>query len=183
MSRIAKKPLELEEGVTITKEDLRVLVKGPKGELKIPVAPEFSFKQEGSKVFFLIDEDSKNKKNKKKKALLGLYASLIKTAAKGVAEAFEVELELVGIGYKAQIQNQKLILNVGYSNPVSVEIPANLTVSCPNPTTISIVSIDKPIATAWAARVRKVRPPEVYKGKGIRYSGEIIKLKAGKTGK
>jgi len=179
MSRIAKKPIKKTEGLSLSQEEKLVLVKGPKGEIKIPVSHGFSItKDEKNEIYFQIEGAEK----RSQRAFLGLYASLIKSAAQGVLQGFSVGLELVGIGYKAQVQDKKLTLNVGYSNPVVLEIPDNLEVICSSTTNLLVKGIEKPLVTAFAAKIKKVRPPDPYKGKGIRYSGEIPRKKAGKTG-
>lgn len=179
MSRIAKKNVRLVNGLKVWQENQIVLVEGPKGKIRIPVGYGFSITEKEGEICFQIE----NPEKKSQRAFLGLYTSLIKGAIEGVLNGFSVDLELVGIGYKAQVQGKDLILNVGYSNPVTLETPEGLEILCTSATQISVKGIEKPEVTAHAAKIRGIRPPEPYKGKGIRYSGEVIKRKAGKAGK
>ena len=179
MSRIGKLPVAIAAGVTITVNDDHVVtVKGPKGTLSQQVSPEMQIEQEAGVLTVKRPSD-----DKKHRALHGLTRTLINNMVVGVTTGFEKHLEIVGTGYRAQVQGTKLTLNVGYSHPVEFEAPATITFECPAPTKIIVKGIDKQQVGQIAADIRIVRPPEPYKGKGIRYEGETVRRKVGKTGK
>ncbi|UQS83986.1 50S ribosomal protein L6 [Bombilactobacillus thymidiniphilus] len=177
MSRIGNKLIDLPKDVTVTvNDDATVTVKGPKGELTRTVSPKIKITQDGNQVKF-------ERSNESDKAIHGTTRANVNNMVVGVAEGFQKGLELVGVGYRAQKQGNKLILNVGYSNPVEIETPEGLTVDVPANTQINVSGISKQAVGQFAAEIRDVRPPEPYKGKGIKYVGEHIRRKEGKTGK
>lgn len=179
MSRIGKKILEIPAGVTITvAEDNTVTVKGPKGELTRKFNADMSIKIEENTL--TVERPSEQKEHR---ALHGTTRALIGNMVEGVTTGFVRGLELVGVGYRAQKQGDKLVLSVGYSHPVEMTPEAGLEVEVPVPTKIVIKGIDKQRVGEFAANIRAVRAPEPYKGKGIRYEGEVVRRKEGKTAK
>jgi large subunit ribosomal protein L6 len=178
MSRIGKKPVEIPAGVTITVNNSTVTVKGPKGELTRSFSPDMTIAIEENLVTVTRPSDVKEHR-----ALHGTTRALIANMVEGVSTGFTRGLELIGVGYRAQKQGNKLILNVGYSHPVEIEPEEGLEVIVPVNTKITITGTDKERVGALAANIRGVRPPEPYKGKGIRYEGEKVRRKEGKTGK
>ena len=177
MSRIGKQPVAIPNGVTVTVEGSAVKVKGPKGELTQQVRPEITVAVEDGKVVVSRGSDSKAHR-----ALHGLTRALIANMVLGVTEGFSKTLEMVGVGYRAEKRGKNLVINAGYSHPVEYPEPAGLTLSTPAPTPIVVQGIDKQQVGQVAAEIRAVRPPEPYKGKGIRYQGEYVRRKAGKAG-
>ncbi|MDD4105418.1 MAG: 50S ribosomal protein L6 [Clostridiales bacterium] len=179
MSRIGKLPIQVPAGVTVTvdKENV-VTVKGPKGTLSQKVHRDFAIKQEEGVLTVERPSDSKPHKS-----LHGLYRSLINNLVVGVTTGFEKTLEIVGTGYRAQAEGKKLTVNAGYSNPVIVEAPDDITFETPAPTTIIVKGINKQVVGNLAADIRAIRKPEPYLGKGIKYKGEHIRRKEGKAGK
>lgn len=179
MSRIGKLPVSIPAGVTITVDEKNVVtVKGPKGTLSQPVSPDMQVSLEEG--VLLVKRASDDKRHR---ALHGLTRSLIHNMVVGTTAGFEKRLEIVGVGYKAQMNGAKLILNVGYSHPVEFTAPENISFEVPAPTKITVKGIDKQVVGQIAANIRAVREPEPYKGKGIRYEGERVRRKEGKTGK
>jgi len=179
MSRIGKKPIEVPENVTVTiTADNHVTVKGPKGELTNTFNTDIKIEQEGNVITLVRPTDSKEHRS-----IHGTTRSLLNNMILGVSQGFERSLELVGVGYRAQLQGQKLVLNVGYSHPVEFTPEEGVQVEVPSNTKIIVRGINKERVGALASNIRQVRPPEPYKGKGIKYEGEIIRRKEGKTGK
>jgi len=178
VSRIGYKEIVLPAGVEVTQEGQMVTVKGPKGELTRKFSSAITMHVEGLSVKFTRESDDKSTR-----ALHGTMRANVNNMVLGVTEGFKKELELIGVGYRAQLQGKKLVLNVGYSHPVDFEERANLTVEVPANTSIIISGISKQEVGDLAAEIRAVRPPEPYKGKGIRYVGEYVRRKEGKTGK
>ena len=179
MSRIGKLPINIPGGVTITVgDDNTVNVKGPKGQLSEKISPDMEISREEG--VLLVKRPSDDKEHK---ALHGLSRSLIHNMVVGVTSGYQKNLDIVGVGYRAQMQGTKLVLNVGYSHPVEFEAPAGITFEVPNPNRISVLGISKQQVGQMAADIRKVRPPEPYKGKGIKYENEFVRRKEGKTGK
>ena len=179
MSRIGKLPINIPGGVTITVgDDNTVNVKGPKGQLSEKISPDMEISMEEG--VLLVKRPSDDKEHK---ALHGLSRSLIHNMVVGVTSGYQKNLDIVGVGYRAQMQVTKLVLNVGYSHPVEFEAPAGITFEVPNPNRISVLGISKQQVGQMAADIRKVRPPEPYKGKGIKYENEFVRRKEGKTGK
>lgn len=178
MSRVGKKPIELPAGVTLTIDNGTVTVKGPKGELTRTFNPDIAVVVEENVVTVTRPSDSKEHR-----ALHGTTRAVIANMVEGVSNGFVRNLELIGVGYRAQKQGNKLVLNVGYSHPVEIEAEPGLEIEVPANTKITIRGTDKERVGALAANIRDVRPPEPYKGKGIRYEGEFVRRKEGKTGK
>lgn len=178
MSRIGKRLIEVPKGVTVTITGQHVAVKGSKGNLERTLPAEVALEQEGSTIKVLRRDESKSARQRH-----GLSRTLIANMVEGVSKGFERKLQILGVGYRAQVQGRKLILNVGYSKPVEIDPPEGITVAVENNTNLTVSGINKEIVGNTAARIRAVRPPEVYKGKGIRYLGEMVRRKAGKTGK
>lgn len=178
MSRIGNKLVEIPAGVTVTQDGNTVTVKGPKGELTETFNNLIEMNVEGNIVTF-------NRPNEEKftKAIHGTTRALFNNMVVGVSEGFKKELDLVGVGYRAQLQGKKLVLNVGYSHPVEFTAAEGINVEVPSNTRIVISGSDKDKVGELAAKIRGVRPPEPYKGKGIKYVNEIIRRKEGKTGK
>jgi large subunit ribosomal protein L6 len=178
MSRIGVKPVAIPSGVAISTKDGSVHVKGPKGELSAPVARGFQVNVDEAKKVVVVKRPGDERKDR---AHHGLYRALINNMLIGVSTGFQRNLEIEGVGYNAKVEGKKLTLNIGFSNPVTFEIPAGLTIETPKPTQIHIKGASKQLVGQFAANVRKIRPPEPYKGKGIRYEGEHIQRKAGKA--
>ena len=179
MSRIGKLPVHIVSGVTITVDEHNVVtVKGPKGELTQSVSPEMILEQENGVLTVKRPSD-----DKQHRALHGLTRSLINNMVVGVSTGFEKKLEIVGTGYRAQMDGKDLVLNVGYSHPVRFAKPEGIEFDTPAPTKITVKGIDKQKVGQIAADIRATREPEPYKGKGIRYEGEFVRRKEGKTGK
>ena len=178
MSRIGKKPIEIPTGVTITINGDVVTVKGPKGELTRSFNSDIEIKVEENVINL-----SRPSESKEHRSIHGTTRSLLANMVEGVSEGFEKSLELIGVGYRAQKQGKKLVLNVGYSHPVEFEPEEGVEVEVPSNTKVIVKGINKERVGALAANIRQVRPPEPYKGKGIRYEGEVVRRKEGKTGK
>ncbi|KZO00555.1 50S ribosomal protein L6 [Pseudobacillus badius] len=178
MSRVGKKPIELPEGVTVTNDNNTVTVKGPKGELVRTFNKDMKIEIEGNVITVVRPSESKEHRT-----IHGTTRALLSNMVEGVSKGFEKSLELIGVGYRAQKQGNKLVLNVGYSHPVEMEPEDGLEVEVPSNTKVIVKGISKERVGAFAANVRATRPPEPYKGKGIRYEGEHVRRKEGKTGK
>lgn len=178
MSRIGNKVIVLPAGVELTNNDNVVTVKGPKGELTRTFSKDIEIRVEGTEVTLHRPNDSKEMKT-----IHGTTRALLNNMVTGVSEGFKKELEMRGVGYRAQLQGSKLILAVGKSHPDEVEAPEGIAFELPNPTTIVVSGISKEVVGQTAAYVRSLRSPEPYKGKGIRYVGEYVRRKEGKTGK
>jgi large subunit ribosomal protein L6 len=177
MSRIGNKPVAIPGGVTVTVDGNTVKVKGPKGELTETFRPEMKIRVEGGEV--LVERPTENKAHK---ALHGLTRALIANMVVGVTTGYKKTLEIIGVGYKAEKKGNNLVLTVGYSHPVEYPQPAGISLTAPTPTSVVIEGNDKQKVGQVAAELRDVRPPEPYKGKGIRYQGEQVRRKAGKAG-
>jgi large subunit ribosomal protein L6 len=174
MSRVGKKPITIPEGVKVKIEDQTVSVEGPKGELSQEIRPEIKVELKENKIFV-----SLQKETKQAKAFWGLTRALLSNMVEGVTTGFEKKLEIQGIGFRATVEGEDLLLYVGFSHPVKLKIPQNVKVSMEK-NIISVSGINKELIGQFAATIRKVKPPEPYKGKGIRYLGEIVKRKIGK---
>ena len=175
MSRIGNRELVIPAGVTITVEGNKVTVKGPKGELSYDKSPLIEVKEVEGKIITKRPND-----NKTTKQLHGTTNALIKNMIIGVSEGFSKELEAVGVGYRFQVQGNKININANFSHPVVIDVPSDLKVEQTSNTEIKISGIDKQKVTEFAANVRAIREPEPYKGKGIRYKGEHVRRKEGK---
>ena len=175
MSRIGKKAVAIPQGVTVTLEGQTVTVKGPKGQLAWTVADEIEIRQEGSEL-----QLSKKSEGPRAQAMWGLSRTLVNNMVVGVTTGYERTLELVGVGYRAQMKGSMLSMQLGYSHDVDVKPPQGITFAVPRQTEIKISGIDKQAVGELAARIRRMRPPEPYKGKGVRYAGEKVRRKEGK---
>ena len=175
MSRIGKQPIGVPDGVEISIEPELVSVKGPKGELAERKSREIEVKQENGDILVTRPTD-----RGEHRALHGLTRSLIANMVEGVTNGFEKRLEIQGVGYRANLQGNKLVLALGYSHPVEMEAPPEIEFEVPQPTRIVVRGISKQVVGEVAANIRKQRPPEPYKGKGIRYEGEYVQRKVGK---
>lgn len=176
MSRIGKQPIPLPKGVEIKVENGVVNVKGPKGVLTQAIPKGISFEVEDNEILAFVDEAMPNAG-----AMHGLYRSLIKNMVIGVSQGFEKKLEMIGVGYRAAVKGTGLDVQVGLSHPTVMDIPEGLNVAVEKNTTIVINGIDKQKVGQFAADIRSLRPPEPYQGKGIRYVGEYVRRKAGKS--
>ncbi|MEM1041921.1 MAG: 50S ribosomal protein L6 [Bacteroidota bacterium] len=181
MSRIGQQPIPVADGVTVTVADNNVVTaKGPKGELMVPVDPDLTVKVEGGEV--LVERPTEQQRHR---SMHGLYRSLIDNAVIGVTEGYKKQLEVIGVGYRAEVNNGVLELALGFSHPIFFLPPDDITITTEsargkNPL-ITIEGIDKQMVGQVAAKIRALRPPEPYKGKGVRYVGEYVRRKAGKT--
>ncbi len=173
MSRIGYRKIEVPTGVTVELNDNIVQVTGPKGSLSQVMLKGISMKQEGNEITL-------DRVDAAAKAMHGTMNALLQNMITGVTKGYEKGLEIVGVGYRFNVQGKKLVINAGYSHPVELQIPDGLTVEAPSNTEITIKGIDKVLVGEFAANVRKVRKPEPYKGKGIRYKDEHIRRKEGK---
>ena len=178
MSRIGKQPITLPTGVEVRIDGADVTVKGPKGELSQRIDPDLVIEQlDGQLVLTRPTEQSRHR------AMHGLYRTLVANMVTGVSQGFSKTLEMQGVGYRAQMQGTNLVLNIGFSHPVEVPPPATIEFEVDGTSKIIVKGVSKQQVGQVAADVRKIRPPEPYKGKGIRYAGEYVRRKAGKAGK
>ncbi|MDV3351828.1 50S ribosomal protein L6 [Leptolyngbyaceae cyanobacterium CCMR0082] len=178
MSRIGKKPVPVPSGVTVSINAQSVVVKGPKGELSRILPGEVNITQEGEQVIVTRQDESRAAR-----ACHGLSRTLIANMVEGVSKGFEKRLEIKGVGYRAAVKGKTLNMNLGYSHPVEFEPPKGIEFKVENNTNIIVSGIDKELVGTVAAKIRDARPPEPYKGKGVRYLGEMVRRKAGKAGK
>jgi len=179
MSRIGQAPVTVPSGVDVTVADGTVTVKGPKGTLSRPIPGDIEIAQDDGTLTFVRPNDER-----KNKALHGLTRSLVNNMVVGVTDGYRKELEIVGVGYRAEAQGPNgLRLNLGFSHPVNVTAPEGITFEVPAPTQVVVAGIDKEVVGQVAANIRSIRKPEPYKGKGVRYAGERVLRKAGKAGK
>ena len=178
MSRIGNKPVVIPAGVAIDLKDNTVTVKGPKGELSYTFNQNITLVQNEGEVVFTRPDDTKENKT-----IHGTTRAVFNNMVVGVTEGFQRELELIGVGYRAQLQGKKLVLNVGYSHPVEFTPEEGIEIEVPSNTKVIVKGYDKQKVGELAANIRGVRPPEPYKGKGIRYVNEFVRRKEGKTGK
>ncbi len=177
MSRIGLKPIPIPSGVKAFVRDTTVKVEGPNGKIEQTFHPDMKVELDEKARIIRVSRPSDRKEHK---ALHGLTRSLVANMVEGVTKGYERSLEIVGVGYNAKLQGRELLLTVGYVNPALLKIPEGLKVELPAPVKIIIKGCDKQLVGEFAARVRRVRPPEPYKGKGIKYVGEVIRRKAGK---
>ena len=175
MSRIGKKSVSIPSGVTVTLDGQTVTVKGPKGQLAWTVSEEIEVKQEGAELTFAPRNDTQ-----RARGMWGLSRTLIGNMVEGVTKGYEQTLELVGVGYRAAMKGQALSMQLGFSHDVDIPPPAGIAFAVPKQTEIRISGIDKQLVGEVAARIRRIRPPEPYKGKGVRYAGEYVARKVGK---
>ena len=179
MSRIGNKAINLPAGVTVTvAEGNLVTVKGPKGELSFQFNNEMQICVEGAQVLVKRPNDTKEAKT-----FHGTTRAVLNNMIVGVSEGFKKQLDINGVGYRAQLQGDTLVVNAGYSHPVNMKLPEGIKVVCPSPTEIQISGCDKQVVGEFAAEIRAIRKPEPYKGKGIRYQGEYVRRKEGKKAK
>ena len=180
MSRIGKQNIKIPEKVTVNLDGQKISVDGPKGSLSRILPSLICCTFDDDKQNLLIE---KTQDTKLSQALFGLSRTLVANMVIGVSTGFHKKLQITGVGYRAQLDGKDLILNMGYSHPVKMITPKELSVSVENPTNVTVSGTQKDMVGEFAAKIRSVRPPEPYKGKGIAYEGEIIRRKAGKTGK
>lgn len=176
MSRIGKKPIQIPSGVKIESKDLVLKISGPKGNLEVVLHPKVSVNVSEKEV----NVDVKNKENKAERSLWGLSRALIANAVAGVVSGFEKKLEIIGVAYRGTVAGKKMTLSLGFSHPVEVEIPEGITAVI-DKNVITISGIDKQMVGEFAANIRSLKKPEPYKGKGIKYAGEVVRRKAGKV--
>ncbi|PPS45225.1 50S ribosomal protein L6 [Chroococcidiopsis sp. TS-821] len=178
MSRIGKRPITIPAKVQVTIDGSQVTVKGPKGELSRELPSAVTIEQEGDTLLVKRKDDSRIARQ-----MHGLSRTLVANMVDGVSQGFQRRLEIQGVGYRAAVQGRNLTLNVGYSHPVQIEPPEGIQLAVENNTNVIVSGFDKELVGNTAAKIRDVRPPEPYKGKGIRYAGEFVRRKAGKAGK
>ncbi len=178
MSRVGRNPIPVLDGVRVAIDGRRVSVEGPKGKLEWEHRPEVSVRAESDGTQLVVERASDDRQTR---AFHGLTRSLINNMIVGVKEGYEKRLEVVGVGYLAAVQGDELQLRVGLANEVHKKIPADLEVTCPDQTHIVVRGVDKQRVGEFAAKVRAIRKPEPYKGKGVRYQGEYVKIKPGKS--
>ena len=178
MSRIGKRPITIPAKVQVTIDGSHIAVKGPKGELSRSLPAAVNVQQEGETLLVNRQDESRTSRQ-----LHGLSRTLVANMVEGVSEGFQRRLEIQGVGYRAQVQGRNLTLNVGYSHPVQIEPPEGVDLVVENNTNVIVSGFNKELVGNTAAKIRSVRPPEPYKGKGIRYAGEVVRRKAGKAGK
>lgn len=176
MSRIGRRPVPAIKGVKVEKKDGTIKVSGPKGELTARIPSSIGVDVKESEIILTRSSDLKSQK-----ALHGTWRALVNNMVKGVSEGFQKKLEIVGVGYKAELKGKKVQLALGYSHPILFAPPAGIKLEIPIPTNILISGIDKQLVGQVAAKLRSFRPPEPYKGKGVKYEGEYIRRKAGKA--
>ena len=177
MSRVGKEPIPIPNGVEVTIDGGHVAVKGPKGELQRQTPNQIAISRSGDELVVTRPDDERENR-----ALHGLVRSLVNNMVLGVSDGFSRDLEIVGVGYRATAQGpNRLDLQVGFSHPVRVEAPDGITFEVPQPTRITVRGCDKQLVGQVAADIRKIRKPEPYKGKGVRYEGEVVRRKAGKA--
>ncbi len=177
MSRIGKKPIQIPDKVEVKITEQNIIVKGPKGELTLPQCDVIDYKMEDSTIYVVPKDNSRYARSQH-----GLRRTLLANAIEGVSKGFEKGLEVVGVGYRAEVKSNKVILNVGYSNPKEYTLPDGISARVEG-NKIFISGIDKQLVGEVAAQIRRIRPPEPYKGKGIKYIDEVIIRKAGKSAK
>ncbi|HET7678175.1 MAG TPA: 50S ribosomal protein L6 [Candidatus Limnocylindrales bacterium] len=178
MSRIGRLPIPIPSGVEVTLDGRTITVTGPKGTLSRELHPEMAIQREDATLLVTRPSDAKTHR-----ALHGLTRTLVANMVEGVTNGYRKGLEITGVGYRAQKVGEKLQLNLGYSHPVEIVPPSGVSFEVENPTRLAVVGIDKELVGQVAAKVRATRKPEPYKGKGVRYAGEVIRRKAGKAGK
>ena len=178
MSRIGKRPITIPAKVQVTIDGSHIAVKGPKGELSRSLPAAVNVQQEGETLLVNRQDESRTSRQ-----LHGLSRTLVANMVEGVSQGFQRRLEIQGVGYRAQVQGRNLTLNVGYSHPVQIEPPEGVELVVENNTNVIVSGFNKELVGNTAAKIRAVRPPEPYKGKGIRYAGEVVRRKAGKAGK
>jgi large subunit ribosomal protein L6 len=177
MSRVGKKPVQIPDKTTVSYEERTITVQGKKGSLSLDVHPDVDLKIEKDRIDVILKTD-----NRKTRALQGMTRSLVDGMVTGVSNGFERVLEINGIGYRAEVKGKSILFNLGYSHPIDFPLPAGITATVEKNNIVKLAGIDKHLLGQTAARIRQLRPPEPYKGKGIKYAEEHIQRKAGKTG-
>jgi large subunit ribosomal protein L6 len=177
MSRVGKKPIQIPDKTNISLQDRTITVKGKNGSLSLDLHPEVDLNIEKDQIDVILKTD-----NRKTRALQGMTRSLVDGMVIGVSRGFERVLEINGIGYRAEVKGKSIVLNLGYSHPIDFPLPSGITATVEKNNIIKLAGIDKHLLGQTAARIRQLRPPEPYKGKGIKYAEEHIQRKAGKTG-
>ena len=177
MSRIGKKPIDVPAGVTVTVEGRNVTVKGPRGTLSRSLPPIVAVKVDGAVVNVTRPNDETASK-----AMHGLTRTLVANMVDGVTKGFQKNLDIVGVGYKAEVKPYGLLMSLGYSHQIEVKAPEGIKLNAPTPTSIVVDGANKEVVGQVAAEIRSLRPPEPYKGKGVKYQGEVVRRKAGKAG-
>jgi large subunit ribosomal protein L6 len=177
MSRVGKKPIIVPKEVEVRLDGEILSVKGPKGELRRLIHPKVGLDINGSQITLSISDNTKESRS-----LSGLFRSLIANMVLGVTEGFKKSLELIGVGYKVEHSGNQLVFNLGYSNPIKYDIPKGIDVQLDQKSKIVLSGVDKELLGTVAAKIRSFRPPEPYKGKGVKYLGELVRRKAGKAG-
>ncbi|MDB5328868.1 MAG: ribosomal protein [Phycisphaerales bacterium] len=178
MSRIGKKPVPVTAGVKVAVQDRLVRLEGPKGKLELNVHPTIDVKYDDAKKELVVARPNDERQSK---ALHGLTRSLLNNMVVGVTLGYKKTLEIQGVGYKAELRGKSLVLSVGYANQITLQVPTGVTVAMEGATKMHVSGVDKQLVGQFAAEVRSVRKPEPYKGKGIRYEGETVKIKPGKA--
>ena len=178
MSRIGRLPITIPSGVKVDIKDTQVTIKGPKGEISQTFLPEIGIKLEDNKLIVTRQSDEKEHR-----ALHGLTRALLNNMVEGVTKGWEKSLEIVGVGFRAEKVGEKLILRVGFSHPIEVTPLPGVTLGLDGPSRIKVSGVNKETVGEMAAKIRAIRPPDAYKGKGIRYVGEVVRIKPGKAGK
>lgn len=177
MSRVGKKPIIVPKEVEVRLDGEILSVKGPKGELRRLIHPKVGLDINGSQITLSISDNTKESRS-----IFGLFRSLIANMVLGVTEGFKKSLELIGVGYKVEHSGNQLVFNLGYSNPIKYDIPKGIDVQLDQKSKIVLSGVDKELLGTVAAKIRSFRPPEPYKGKGVKYLGELVRRKAGKAG-
>lgn len=177
MSRIGKKPIPLPKGVSVTIAPRAVDVRGPKGQLRQPIPAGIVFAQEGSDLVATLEREEKALGK-----FHGLARSLVANAVEGVATGFKKELDIVGVGYRAELKGREIVFALGYSHPIVFPIPDGIEVAVDKQTHVTVTGVDRQLVGQVAANIRRLRKPDPYKQKGVRYAGEVLKKKVGKTG-
>jgi large subunit ribosomal protein L6 len=177
MSRIGKKPIPIPKGVSVTVGEQAVEVKGPKGALRQPLPPGVVFAQENGELKATLARDDGELRK-----FHGLARTLVANAVQGVSEGFKRELDIVGVGYRAEVKGRQVVFALGYSHPIVYDIPTGIEIAVDKQTHVTVTGVDKQLVGQVAANIRRMRKPDPYKQKGVRYTGEVLKKKQGKTG-
>jgi large subunit ribosomal protein L6 len=177
MSRIGKKPIPIPKGVTVAVADRAVDVKGPKGQLRQALPPGVSFKVDGTEVKATLESEAPELRK-----FYGLARTLVANAVQGVHEGFKRELDIVGVGYRAEVKGKQVVFALGYSHPIVYDVPQGIDIAVDKQTHVTVTGVDKQLVGQVAANIRRMRKPDPYKQKGVRYTGEVLKKKQGKTG-
>jgi len=177
MSRIGKKPIAIPKGVTVAVAGRAVDVKGPKGQLRQALPPGVAFEVAGTEVKASLESDAPELRK-----FYGLARTLVANAVQGVNEGFKRELDIVGVGYRAEVKGKQVVFALGYSHPIVFDVPTGIDIAVEKQTHVTVTGVDKQLVGQGAANIRRMRKPDPYKQKGVRYTGEVLKKKQGKTG-